>query len=535
MNVAHSVSEILSRHVTLHIESLDRMYLNLYVPILQRPQGAAYFWIHHRGHRLASSALMSPMSTAFVGSIEQFATSEGIDLIRFEKGQRKDEVARAYFEAFERPEGVVFIGKAQEKASVVRTERRRNPRTGQTYPWLIQSTALVNQYYFYCLDRDFGPLFVKFCSYFPYTGKVCLNGHEYLKRQLEQEGIAYEALDNGLLSCQDPARAQQICDQLSADKIERVVSQWLRRLPHPFSAADQQAGYGYDLSILQAEFSLTQVLDRPLTGRVFFEQVIRDNLDLGRPDRVQLVFHRRVTKKTPGRFRTRVITEGVIPSLYIDYQHTRIKQYHKEGRALRTETTLNDTRDFAIGKRLKNLSALRQVGFSANRRLLDVQRISHDCWIGEDTFQAVHQPVRVGEQRASALRFGDPRVLVLFTALLMFRLLPQGFANRELRQHLAVLLGEDPDRCSPGRMTYDLRRLRLHGLIARIPHSHRYQVSQRGFRTALFVTRAYHRLLRPGLSALGLSSPPASIPLRRALESVDEAIQEAWNAQQIAA
>ncbi len=139
------------------------------------------------------------------------------------------------------------------------------------------------------------------------------------------------------------------------------------------------------MSILQAEFSLTQVLDRPVSGRIFFEQVIRDNLDLGRPDRVQLVFNRRVTKKTPGRFRTRIITEGVIPSLYIDYKHTRVKQYHKEGHALRTETTINDTRDFAIGKRLKNLSALRRVGFSANRRLLDVQRISHDCFLGEDT------------------------------------------------------------------------------------------------------------------------------------------------------
>lgn len=535
MTLARSVSDVLDEHVQMQMECIDRMYLNLYVPILQRPEGAAYFWIHHRGHRFASSALFSPMSKAFVGSIEQRAASEGIDLIRFEKGQRKDEVAREYLAHFSEEEGVLFIGKAQEKASVVRTTRRRNPHTGQSYPWLIASTSLVNHYYFYCVDRDFGPLFVKFCSYFPYTGKVCLNGHEYLKRQLARQGIAYEALDNGLLACDDARQAQSICEGLTAAKIERVVRKWLGRLPHPFNAEDRQAGYGYDLSILQAEFSLTQVLDRPLTGRVFFEQVIRDNLDLGRPDRVQLVFNRRVTKRTPGRFRTRVITEGVVPSLYIDYKHTRIKQYHKEGRALRTETTINNTRDFAIGKRLKNLGALRQVGFSANRRLLDVQRISHDCWMGEDTFQALHQPVQVGQQRGSGLRFGDPRVLVLFAALLIFRLLPQGFANRDLRQYVAALLGEDPEQYRPGRMTYDLRRLRLHGLIERIPHSHHYQVTKLGFRTALFVTRAYNRLLRPGLSALGPDPPPASIPLRRAFQNVDRAIERAWNAQQIAA
>src|SRR5262249_29668637 len=239
----------------------------------------------------------------------------------------------------------------------------------------------------YCVDRDFGPFFLKFCSYFPYNAKLCLNGHEYLKRQLAKEGIAFAALDNGILSCADPQRMQQIADGLDAAKIDALLRKWLARLPHPFTALDRQAGYRYDVSILQAEFALTQVLDRPLTGRVFFEEVIRENLDIGRPDCVQLIFQRRVTKRTPGRFRTRVLTEGVTPTLHIDYKKTRLKQYHKEGRALRTETTINDTRDLKIGKRLKNLPALREVGFGANRRLLDVETISHDCAVGAELFR----------------------------------------------------------------------------------------------------------------------------------------------------
>ena len=226
---------------------------------------------------------------------------------------------------------------------------------------------MVNHFYFYCVDRDFGPFLLKFATY-PYTAKLCLNGHEYAKRQLARAGIAFEALDNGLLSCADPRRAQALCDRLSSAKIVALVRRWLRRLPHPFTAADRRAGYRYDVSILQAEFSLTQEFDRPATGRVFFEEVIRENLDLGRPDQVQLIFGRRVTRRTPGRFRTRVITEGVTPSLHVDYKRSRIKQYHKEGRALRTETTINDARDVGVGKRLKNLPALREIGFQANRR-----------------------------------------------------------------------------------------------------------------------------------------------------------------------
>jgi len=533
MSVARSVSQILEEHVTFELEGIDRMYLNLYVPILQRPEGVGHFWIHHRGHRFASSALMAPMTAAFVASIERFASEQNVDLITFKKGQRKDDVAREYLAKFPHEEGVLFIGKAQEKASVVRTQQRRNPRTGGTYPWLVKSTAMVNQYYFYCVDRDFGPFFLKLCSYFPYNGKLCINGHEYLKRQLTREGVGHEPLDNGVATCADPTRAQEICDQLDAAKIDALARKWLRRLPHPFSAEDRQANYRHDISILQAEFSLTQVLDRPLTGRVFFEQVIRDNLDLGRPDRVQLVFNRRVTRRTPGRFRTRVITDGVIPTLYIDYKRTRIKQYFKEGRAIRTETTINDTRDFAIGKRLKNLPALREVGFNANRRLLDVQRISHDCLIGEDLFRQIHQPVISGRQRAPALRYGDRRVLAILSALVLFRLLPRGFANRDMRQHVAATLG----RCfRSGQITYDLRRLRLHGFIERIPNTHRYRVTRQGARAALFLTRSYARLLRPGLAVIKSDTEPsASVPLRKAFERVDHEIQRAWDAQQVAA
>lgn len=532
MTVARSVAEVLSDHVTLEVECIDRLYLNMYVPILQRPEGAAYFIRTQRASKFASTVVVAPMTRAFVAAVERFCEHEAVPLVKFKRGERKEDIARQYLARFRGEEGVLFVGKAQEKATVVRTETRRDDFG--TYPWLIRSTAMVNHYYFYCVDRDFGPFFIKFCSYFPYNGKVCLNGHEYVKCQLRKQGIAFEALDNGILSCSDPRRLQRICDGLSDKKIDALVRKWLRRLPHAFTRSDRRAGYRYQLSILQAEFSLTQTLDRPVTGRVFFEQIIRDNIDIGRPDRVQLIFNRRITRRTPGRFRTRVITDGVVPSLHIDYKHSRIKQYHKEGRALRTETVINDTYDFAIGRLLKNLTALREVGLQANRRLLSVQRISHDCAIGEDAFHQIHRPATVGKQRASALRFGDPRVLALFGALLLFRLLPRGFTNRDLREHAGALLGPD-FQMTQGKMTYDLRRLRLHGLIERIPKSHRYRVTDFGFRSALFVTRAYARLLRPGLSLVAQQSPPIPNTLHRAFQRVDHAIDDAWSAANIAA
>ena len=525
--IAQSVADILSHHVKLALEGIDRMYLNVFVPRLQHEMGIVGFFREHRGHPLPSAALMQPMSRAFVAKLESFAAQREIPLVQFRKGQRKDDVMKEHLRKFREDEGVVFVGKAQEKTPVFRTEKRRNPKTGQPYPWIVRSTAMVNHYYIYAVDRNFGPFFLKFCSYFPFNAKLYLNGHEYAKRQLAQEGIIFEALDNGVLSCAAPARLQKICDGLSAEKIDGFLRKWLRLLPHPFTGADRKAGYRYDISILQAEFSLTQVLDRPVHGRLFFEQVIRENLDLGRPEEVQLIFNRKIDRRTPGRFRTRILTQDVTPSLNVYYKNARIKQYHKENRALRTETTINNTYDFGIGKRLHNLPKLREIGFAANRRLLDVERLSHDCMLTEDTFQTINGPVAAGRQRASGLRFADVHVQSLLHGLIPFRLLPNGFRCADLRHHLAILSGRDPDSISQGAITYQLRRLRLHGLIERVPNSFRYRVTEFGLRVALFFTRTYNRILRPGL-ALALPSLCAiDAPLKRAFDKIDTQVN-AW-------
>jgi hypothetical protein len=250
----------------------------------------------------------------------------------------------------------------------------------------------------------------------------------------------------------------------------------------------------------------TQVLDRPLTGRCFFEEVIRENLDIGRPDQLQLIFQRRVTRRTPGGFRTRVLTEGVVPSLHVQYKKSKVKQYHKEGQALRTETTINDTYDFEIGRALRNLPALREIGFAAYRRLLRVESLSHDCLIGEDQLHAVTSPALVDDQRTAGLRFGDRRVHALMHALCLFALAPTGFRHREFRTHVAQLQGRDPGAYPAGSMTYDLRRLRLHGLIERVPRSHRYRITLTGARVAMFYARLYTRALRPTQSLLTLGS-----------------------------
>lgn len=533
MSLARSVSEVLAEHVVFEIECIDRMYCNVYQPRLQHVGGVVGYLQQHLGLRFASTAPLAAVSDRFVTAIHAFANATHVPWVDFVKGQRKDDVMHDQLKRFEasgRTEGVVFIGRAQEKTNLFRTEKRRNPNTGRTYPWIVASTGMVNHFYFYCVDADFGPFFLKFCSYFPYNAKLCLNGHHWAQRQAAKADIGFTAMDNAFAAVDNVPALQTICDALGPTHIQALLDKWLARLPHPFTADDRAAGFDYDISVLQAEFSLTQMLDAPVSGRIFFEHVIRDNLDIGRADQVGLIFSRQIRHRgkhpTPSRFRTRVITDGVTPSLHADYRHATIKQYHKEGRALRTETTINDSWDFNIGKRLVNLPALREIGFAANRRLLSVQRLDHDPLTGTQHLHHVIDPVTIATGTTiPRLRLGQPRSHALLSALLTFRTQFNGFTNRDLRDLTGQLRGLSPGAVTTGQATYDLRRLRSHGLIERVPRTHRYTVTDEGLHTAMLLTRIHDRILPTSLDEqLDLASNSrlhkAALNYQRALDNL---------------
>jgi hypothetical protein len=525
-----TLNEILKEHVTLDIECIDRLYLNGYIPQLQTA-GQLVTYLRHLGYVIPSPALLGDLTMAYKRAVEALAEREQIPLLTFDRKERKDDVVAGYRQRYDKGEGVVVIGVAQEKAEAFKAHKRSEGKlVGFEYS---RQSVFVNHYYFYLEDEEFGPAFIKVCSYAPYAVKVCLNGHEWAKRQLRKRGIAFEALENGFLSCADPAALQAICDELGPAQIEAFFAKWQRRLPWRLTEKERQAGFDYRLSVWQAEFSRTQVFTNSTQGRQWFDAVIRDNLDLGRPDRIQLVFERRITKATPGLFRTQVVQEGVSPSLHAYYKSTHLKQYFKEQRALRTETTINNPKDFGINKDISHLPRLQQLGRDLNRRLLDAQHVSLASLLSTQTLAQLVQPsVSDDGQHAPALRLGQPRVMALFQALTSFAHLAQGLTNQSLRQQVADLLGLAPSAYSAAQMSYDLRRLRLKGLIERQPASYRYTLTTWGRQLALLFAKLDARLFRRLFAAL-TPQPDLPDPLRLALAQVDAALDSAISAANI--
>jgi hypothetical protein len=361
---------------------------------------------------------------------------------------------------------------------------------------------------FYVLDEDVGLAFITVCSSVPFEAKVCFNGHAWAKRQLTKAGIAFTPLENGVAGCADPGRVQAICHALTAAPVQAVVDPVVDHLPWPLTPAERAAGDRHAWSVWQLEVSRTQVVADPGQGRALVETLIRDHLDLGRPDRVRLIFDRTISRRTPGAFQTDVLQYGVLPSIRIPYQHSARKQYRTEGRALRTEMMINNPRDFGIDRGLAQVDAVVALGQAINGRLLEQEQVS------QDGLRSLEQVRQVGEstvtadgQRASAMRFGDPRALAGLAALVQWAGVPAGVTTKTLRPLVAALLNRADYHSA--QMSYDLRRLRLKGLIERRAKSHSYALTPLGTPVAVFFTKLATRVFEPGVTAL---LPTSSLP-----------------------
>jgi hypothetical protein len=521
-----TVPELLDGHTVLDIECLDRIYLNGYVPVLQAGGQVIAFLHGHLGMRIASPAVLEQIGTRFRQAVARFAEMNDIPMVKFKKGARKIDVMRPLLERAAHAGGsrVAAIGWAQEFQHVWDARKRDTDPARPPQFSFAMAERRVTCYYFYVWDEGFGPAFIKVCAYFPYPVKVWLNGHEWAKRQLAQAGLGFTELSNGFASCEDPAMLQAICDRLGPEAITAFFERWMSRLPLPLTAADRAAGYWWELSMRQIEVSRTLVFGAPRYARAFFEALVADNLDLGRPEHVELLFKRssrgrKAKDPAGGVFKTAIDRNNQGVTINAFWRHSRIKQYLKDGRALRIETVVNSPDDLACARRLPNLPGLQARARAINTRLLETEKVGQGCVFDSPAFARISQPTLTEDgRRAPGLRFGDPRVMALAGALANTLCAVTGITNKSLRALMTGLLGIP---YTTNQASYDLARLTRNGLLTRIPHRNLYTLTPDGLKFAIFYTKVHDRLLRPLLAA---GQPPAPPVIGAALRIIDRHI-----------
>jgi len=532
-----TVPELLDGHTVLDIECLDRIYLNGYVPLLQAGGQVVTFLRGHLGMPVASPAVFEKIGTRFRQAVARFAEMNDIPVVKFKKGTRKIDVMRpllARAAGAGRPQ-VVAIGWAQEFQLVWDARKRDTDPSRSPQFSFAKAERRVTCYYFYVWDERWGPGFVKVCAYFPYPVKVWLNGHEHSKRAAASAGAGFTELSNGFASCDDPAALQAICDRLGPGDIQAFFDRWVSRIPLPLTPADRAAGYWWELSLRQVEVSRTLVFDAPRQARAFFEALVADNLDLGRPESVEILFKRDPRGRKPkdqagGVFKTTIDRNNQGVTINAFWRHSRVKQYLKDGRALRVETVVNSPDDLGCLRRLHNLGLLQARARAINTRLLETERAGQGCVFDSPAFARISQPTLTQDgRRAPGLRFGDPRVMALAGALASTLCAVTGITNKSLRALMTGLLGT---AYTMNQASYDLARLTRNGLITRIPHRNLYAFTPDGLRFAVFYTKVHDRVLRPLMASDQPQAPP---PLRHALHILDTEVSRRFQAARLPA
>lgn len=495
------VSTLLAERTTLRLSCLDRLLVQGYVPRLQS-EGLLVRWMLDRGEA-PSPRVFGRARERMVDAVARFVEDTGVPMVSFGRGQRKEDVARPYQLAAEREgrEGVVLVGVAQEK--LVGGWRGQRDGGSDAHPHFAfrRAQMYVNHYYFYVWDRQWGPAFVKMCPFAPFPVWACLNGHEWLKRRLADTGVGFTPLDNGLLSCEDPAAAQGWAQRVSGPCVREFMARWLACLPGPLQPLDATLGYGWEFSFRQVEFSDTAVFDRPRDGRLWFDAAIRDHLDVGHPEKVAVVFDRRVSTRTPGVCKTKVVTPGVDPHIQVHYRSSKTKAYFKDLHGVRVETTINNPADFGVKKTVNaaNFDQLRAIGQATNARFLEA--VGEGAPPPPDTaaLEKVVMPSLHDGLKAPGFRFGEPRARALLASIVAFCHVMGGLTNNGLVRTMRSL--HDP-AYSTRQATYDLRRLRRKGFIERVPGRNHYRVTPHGRAMATTMTKLYARVVVPALSGL---------------------------------
>jgi hypothetical protein len=520
-----TAADVVAGHVTLDVSCLDRVYLNGYVARLQTPGGVVYFFRNHRGKPIVSPALFEPIGEKFRKDIRDWAQANGIPVIRFTAGQRKAEVMAPYLEAaaVAGRSQVVAVGCAQE-FQLVWTARKRDTDPGGCPQFsFTKEQRRVSVFYIYIFDERMGPGFIKICTYFPYPVKAWVNGHEWAKRQALAARIGFTALSNGFASCDDPAALQAICDRFGPGTVQVWFERWMARIPLPLTDVDRDAGYWWELSMRQTETSRTLVFDDDVHARAFFEALLCENMDLGRPENVELLFRRGQQLGRPtlppagGGFKTKIDRYCDLVTLNVFYRSSRLKQYLKDGFALRIETVVNDPRDLRCNRQLQNLPELQDKARAINARLLETETAGQGTALVSPVIERITRPtVTDGGRKAPALRFGDLRVQALAGAIAAMLFTVTGITNKTLRGSMTGLLHRP---YSMNQASYDLSRLARNGLIQRVPCRNRYTLTRDGLLFAHFYTKVYDHVLRPLMAPDRPNAPPE---LAAALATFDQ-------------
>lgn len=481
--------------IRFHYRCFDRILLNGLIQPFQQPERVVGFFNTYRRLYPVSRDTLRGIAEQFQQWVQSWSKKKHIPVLEAPAG-RRDEFVEPYFNRAE-PDEVVVILKAREPARIMIAigDRKANR-------WHLQiANRWVVQYNFYVNDRHWGRMFVRVCPYLPFSARVCLNQHHWLANRMREEGMEFQQCSNAFVKCTVPTRLQELADSLTPRDLLACGQKWLARLTPFFTARErQQAGCRHRLFFAQIEYCDNLVFHRRAALDKLGERLLDANRTIGQPDKITVIFGRKVSKRYRGKLQTEIADMSLPnPVIRSHYRNGFIKQYVRDHLILRTEAASNNVNDYGVKKAVGNLSALRNGLCAINDNYLNVQQDILETFVDRGQLRRLAEPtITPAGKRIPGLRLDHPRQLALMHALVRFAHVPAAntFTTAEIYPHVIDALG-CTERYSLASLRYDLSKLRAKGLVAKLPHSRRYRLLPHGYSICLVFLKLFERIYAP--------------------------------------
>ena len=487
-----------------HYRCFDRILLNGLIQPFQQPERVVGFFNTYRQVYPVSRQILRGVAEQFQSWLTDWSEKRDIPVLEPPDGRRDDFVAPYFRRA--RPDAVVVVLKAREPARILTAVG--NSKANR---WHLQiANRWVTQYNFYINDRQWGRMFVRICPYLPFSARVCLNQHHWLANRMHEEGIDFKQCANAFIKCAAPERLQQLADALTPRDLVTCGQKWLARLTPFFTARERaQSGCQHRLFFSQIEFCDNLIFDRRAALDKLGQRLLDANRTIGQPNKITVIFGRRISKRCRGKLQTEIEDMNLPnPVVRSHYGNGFIKQYVRDHLILRTEAASNNVNDYRVNKAVQNLPLLRNTLSTINDNYLNVQQDILETFVDRGQLRRLAEPTITSTgKRIPGLKLDHPRQLALMHALVRFANIAAGnaFTTAEIHPHVVEALGCPSQRYTLASLRYDLSKLRAKGLVAKLPHSRRYQLLPNGYSICLVFLKLFERVYAP-LTA-GLLSP----------------------------
>ena len=481
----------------------DRILLNGCIQsFLDGARAQGFFYVYRNTYPMTRKVLRD-VANDYQNWVAHSAQNWGVEILEAPEG-RRDEFVEPYFRNAE-PDQVALIVKAREPAGIMTS-------VGAADKWHLETKyRWVNQYNFYLRDAEWGPMFVRVCPYFPFSTRICLNQHHWLALKMKPTGIHFTQSKNAFRQCSDPAALQKLADSLTADDLTRCGHKWINRLIPFFQAQERrEAGCWHQLFFAQTEYSENLIFRKRAALDELGERLLDANRNIGRPDKLTVIFGRRVNKLYQGKLQTEIEDMHLgNPVMRSYYKNGFAKHYVRDHDVLRFEAATNNVKkDYGINKGVENLVPLREKLQGITTRYQEVQQDILETFLDRGELRNLGQPtVLANGKRIPGLKLDHPRQLAVMSSLVRFSHVAAGdtFTMPELLAGVAEALGLPVENCPLSSVRYELSKLRAKGLVEKLPHSRRYHLLPNCYRICLLFLKLFDKVYAP--LAAGLLHP----------------------------